>query len=216
MKLYSFGDSFTNVYDDTTAEWVRTYIKWKGYVPKSYIDILCEKYDLKKINFAKQGSDNYSIFQSFCENFQYISDEDLIIINWSSTERFRVVNKHDVWCSIVPNFGHYNFKDFDISKETFAEMLINRTSMKYVEEVMSWSKLISHICKNKKIIQWTINDFPTNENINFINGDFQTIITESKGKINDKHFSERGNIDLANFMRTIIEKKYVMTKKTII
>jgi hypothetical protein len=199
MRIFAFGDSFTNGFEDEKALHVKEYISWKGYKPKGYLNFLSEYYSCEVYNFAIQGNDNYSILESFCNNFDKIKDDDLVVINWSKVERFRVVNTLDSWVRIVPNhLGILN--QTDISLKTANEIMVNRMSKKYVEEVLNWSKLIDQISKGKKILQWSyIKDFKS-KTINFINPIFENITRETNGYLNDNHFSEKGNEELSKYI----------------
>ncbi len=95
-------------------------------------------------------------------------------------------------------------------------MLVNRTSKKYVEEILNYIDFIYFICKDYKIFQWSIQEELKGSKIDFYTRDFETIYEETKGIIKDKHPSENGNKKLAKDIRDYLEKKYVMTKKTII
>ena len=56
--LWTFGGSFTERYTDK-YNWSRDYIKWKGYTPKVYGDIIAEKLDLDlKNSFSSFNIDN--------------------------------------------------------------------------------------------------------------------------------------------------------------
>ncbi len=216
MRIFAFGDSFTDSYNDICANWVKAYVDWKGYRPKSFIDILSNVYDSEILNFAKGGNDNYTIIESFIKVFPEITKDDLILINWSNVERFRAVNINDEWRPIIPNFKGFLFDEFDLSKKTVEEMLVNRTSKKYVEEILNYIDFIYFICKDYKIFQWSIQEELKGSKIDFYTRDFETIYEETKGIVKDKHPSENGNKKLAKDIRDYLEKKYVMTKKTII
>lgn len=199
MKLFAFGDSFTNGFNDENAIHVKQYISWKGYKPKGYIDFLSEHFSCETHNFAVQGNDNYSILESFCKNLDKIENDDLVIINWSNVDRFRIVNLFDSWVRILPN--HLDIlNQTDISVKTINQMMVNRMSKKYVEEVLNWSKLINELSKEKKILQWSyVEDFKS-KTIKYINPVVEKIVTETNGEVNDTHFSENGNKELSKYI----------------
>jgi hypothetical protein len=199
MKLFAFGDSFTNGFNDENALHVKQYISWKGYNPKRYVDFLSEHFSCESHNFAIQGNDNYSILESFCENLDKIKNDDLVIINWSNVDRFRIVNLFDSWIRILPNRLEM-LNQTDISMKTIDQIMVNRMSKKYCEEVLNWSKLINHISKEKKILQWSYVENLKSKTIKYINPTLEKIVTETNGEVNDNHFSERGNEELSKYI----------------
>jgi hypothetical protein len=199
MKLFAFGDSFTNGFNDENALHVKQYISWKGYKPKGYVDFLSEYFSCEAHNFAIQGNDNYSILESFCENLDKIKNDDLVIINWSNVDRFRIVNSFDSWIRILPNRLEI-LNQTDISAKTIDQIMVNRMSKKYCEEVLNWSKLINQISKEKKIVQWSYVENLKSKTIKYINPILENIVTETKGEVNDNHFSEKGNEELSKYI----------------
>jgi hypothetical protein len=199
MKLFAFGDSFTNGFNDENALHVKQYISWKGYKPKGYVDFLSEYFSCEAHNFAIQGNDNYSILESFCENLDKIKNDDLVIINWSNVDRFRIVNSFDSWIRILPNRLEM-LNQTDISMKTIDQIMVNRMSKKYCEEVLNWSKLINQLSKEKKIVQWSYVENLKSKTIKYINPILENIVTETKGEVNDNHFSEKGNEELSKYI----------------
>ena len=51
--LWTFGDSFTQSFSDSTDSWVKVYCDWKGYIPKVYGEILADtlQFNLNSISF---------------------------------------------------------------------------------------------------------------------------------------------------------------------
>ena len=103
------------------------------------------KQDFSRENLSVGGNDNYTIFQTFCDNVEYIKNNDIVIIGWTSYCRFRLTDKNN-WQQILPTV---DFKIDGISKQTIDEIFINRESSgKYVDEINSWIKLINLYLKN--------------------------------------------------------------------
>jgi hypothetical protein len=205
--LWTFGDSFTEGYTDR-YQWSRDYIKWKGYVPKVYGDIISDKLNIVLKNMAISGSDNYTILERVCENVDKIKDDDLIIIGWSSPIRFRLVDQSETkWISL----RELNYNSIDcfgkmISQSTFQEILINRTALLYTNEVNNWIKLLNQTFKYNKIIHWS--PFIKNLNGIYLNK-FNRIRRETNEEVGDYHYSETGNIELANRLISIINKNII-------
>lgn len=199
--LWTYGDSFTESLSDNKAEWVKKYIDWKGYIPKVYGEVIADEMGLDLVNLGKGGSDNYSIFQAICDSAHRINSNDIILIGWSSCSRFRLVDKWDIWKPIIPNFDK-NLRNIEnISQSTIDEILVNRTHNLYIEEVRSWMKLLNIVFSNNLVIHWSPLDRIVSKN--YI-GKLTTITKETNGEIDDGHYGEIGNIQLANeFMRMI-------------
>ena len=79
--------------------------------------------------------------------------------------------------------------------------MVNRTHNLYIEEVRSWMKLLNIVFSNNLVIHWSPLDRIVSKN--YI-GKLTTITKETNGEIDDGHYGEIGNIQLANeFMRMI-------------
>jgi len=207
--VWTFGDSLTAEFDEE-HKWSGDYIKWKGYKPKVYANLISEKLNLNLINLGVGGSDNYSIFQSFCDVSDKIKNDDVVIFGWSSPIRFRLAKNEKKWVSFLPNYTKNRTYIDGISIDTVNEMLINRGSVKFVEEVNSWIRLINHTLKDVSYTHWTT--FDGRINANMIRG-INDIRTETNGSIDDGHFSEKGHIELSNLLITYLSKG--ITKKLI-
>ena len=193
QNLYIFGDSFSAGFS-FESNWTNNYVNWKGYTPQGFGEIVSQKLNLELINLSENASDNYSILQKFCDNEKSIKKNDFVIIGWSSPLRFRLVSKD--WITILPNYDKFSTKEIDktkISESTLIEILLNRDDVRYCNEVNSWIKLLNNLDKN--IIQWT--PFDQRLDCMFLSK-FETIVTETNGKLNDWHFSENGHKQLSD------------------
>jgi hypothetical protein len=201
--LWTFGDSLTASYD-IKYDWSRSYIEWKGYQPKVYGDIISENLNLTLINLGVGGSDNYSIFQSFCNVSHKIKNDDLVIFGWSSPIRFRLARNKNTWETFLPNFTKNLTVIDEVSENTIQEILLNRDSVKFVEEVNSWINLIDIFLKDVKHVHWTAFDkrLRVQSHINL-----QTIEDETNGLIVDRHFSEKGQLDLSQILIRFLNTK---------
>jgi hypothetical protein len=156
--------------------------------------------NIQLINCGIPGGDNNSILESFFKNYIQINDGDIVLINWSTIERFRVVTKDDRWRTMVPCFGNTSI-DIDLSENTIEEMLVNRMSVKFIDEVNHWINYINVTNKHVNLIHWT--PFVKKLNCHHLTG-FNTISDETKNKFTDGHLSELGQVQLADVMMTII------------
>ena len=201
--VWTFGDSLTEGFRSNET-WAKDYIKWKGYVPLTYGEIISKELNFELVNLGKGGSNNYSIFESFIKNIENIKKDDIVILGWSEVTRYRLANKYNKWVSFVPNFDH-NFMNIEnISRNTAEEILVNRQSKVYIDEVNIWIKFLKYVIKDFKIINWsTFNDGE-------IDGVFVTgverILDETNGDTIDGHFSEKGQMELAEILIREIKK----------
>ena len=103
--IWIFGDSFsTDLMHKSVIGWTIPYIKWKGYAPLTFPKILSDKLNLKVKNFAEGGIGNDTIFESLYNNSHNIQKNDIIIIGWTTIERFRhSMIDSDKWYNVVPN-----------------------------------------------------------------------------------------------------------------
>lgn len=205
QKIWTFGDSYTSAFRD--MEWADQYTKWKGYVPKVYGELISDWMNIELSNKGKGGFDNYSILQMICNHADKINSEDIIIIGWSNVIRFRLVNDFGGWCRVLSNYSR-NAPEFvvnDISDNTLNEMLVNRQHPLHLTEIRSWIKLLDLTFHKNMVIHWS----PFHNNISnhsFGCAKYEKIKFETNGKLNDGHFSEKGQFDLAKDLMEIINK----------
>lgn len=202
-KLWTFGDSFTEDYKEFHG-WSKKYIEFKGYVPKNYTEILAEMLDAEYENNGHGGFDNYSIFDTICENSERFNPGDIVVINWSDTLRFRLAGDDNQWAPFVPST--INFDDVpttNISKRTFEEIIVNREHYLYQMEINNWIKLLNSLMRGKfYIVHWTPFDLKYIDAHSFMIG--ETIFKETKGEIIDYHYNERGQVLLAGYLFGIL------------
>lgn len=201
-KLWVFGDSFSEPFSKTyTMQWKIDYINWKGYIPKCYGEIVSDKLKLKHINLANAGTDNYTILDSIVSVLNAINANDIVIIGWSSTARFRVVTKTNYFRTIIPGgldiIGKSN--KIELSDSTLAEMAVNRDSPIYINELNNYIKLINFSFQNHKVIHWSpfyLDKDGLNTTIPTINK-YERVLEETDKIIDDYHFSENAHIKLS-------------------
>jgi hypothetical protein len=204
--VWIFGDSFSTSFENySLQEWSSNYIVWKGYVPKTYGDIISDQLGVGVKHMAQGGLDNDTIYELVCENAPLINKDDIIIIGWSSIERFRLSSNFN-WIRVIPNF-QTNMKTLsNISEQTLEEILVNRTLYQYRDEYIKRKNFLNWVFRDNIIIHWT----PFNNQFNLIHGysDINTIQMETNGEVNDGHYSETGHQQLSNnFMRLIKNKE---------
>jgi hypothetical protein len=190
--IWVFGDSFTDRYILSNN---KSYIDWKGYTPKTYHEILGEKLDSPIKNFSESyGMDNYTIFQTLCDNINEIN-QDIVIINWSEPVRFRLVDYvSQKWRTVLPLKSTRVVRGLPyvngVKDETVLDTFTNRENHLWLTEIDSWVKIINKALSDSIVIHWTWHN----------NTQFQTITEETKGEVIDFHYSEKGHIDLSNWI----------------
>ncbi len=211
MKLWAFGDSFTESFETQTGL-NEDYKKWKGYIPKNYVDFISENLQIEKINKGKGGTSNITILSSLIKNINEIEDGDIVIVGWTSLNRFRIIDMGE------------NFFDF-IGPQTIVQPLENesptlrhslyeyltiRQNPLFFEELIEYMKIINKSLPNCKILYWTWHDLNlisyTKKSQDMAHlfyeqlvhvGSIEDINTETQGVIQDFHYSENGHRYLA-------------------
>lgn len=234
--LYTFGCSFTAYYNNH-----ENYIKYKKYkggkFPNHWTELLSNKLNLKLNNFGYPGMGNDQIFQSIVSNSNSYVSGDIIVIGWSFMNRFKWANDDlNIWERFGVGFiGNEKF----ISESTLNEIIVNRSSPLYVNDIRNYEKLLDIFAKeyNIKIYYWSFDkcviNNKTQQNENFIfhsklkdnnsildyilecGGD--TITIETNLEIDDHHLGENGHkIQSELFYNYITNKKIINLKNKLI
>lgn len=211
-KLYVFGCSYSSVFNEKSLfnPAMKSYYEFRGNnFPLTWSEILSNNLGLELVNTAQNGFDNYSIFENFCKVSDKITSEDVVIIGWSQVFRFRLYSKTlnklksiNVWQT------NKNFDLNDISQQTLDEILVNRDSQLWIDEVYNWIKLINHLSKLVKfrLYYWSFFvEFPQFYIINdLLNLGAKYISHETNGVVDDNHLGEIGHQVQAKYFEDII------------
>lgn len=215
-KLWIFGDSFSEPFSKLSKirNWKDSYLEWKGYIPKSYGEIVSEKFSLIHKNESLGGADNYTILDIVCHNLNKIQKNDIVIVGWSDTLRFRIASNENSFKTIragdlknplnKKELNHY----IDLSDNTLEEILINRDNLVYINELNNYIQLLNHLFKENKIIHWSPFRLYKKGLNTTLKSDlfYESIKIETNNAIDDKHFSENGHLLLANQLIDIINQ----------
>jgi len=206
--LHVFGCSYSELLDKA----YEPYVEWKGYIPKSWSEILAEKLNLNLINYAKGGNSNEMIFQSFCKSINNFKKNDVVILEWSYLNRFTWLSESGemVSCSL-------HGVDKTLNKKFAEKIAVTRQSNPYKLQLLDFQKLIDDYCKLKHISVWYWHAEPNmhgyidlsdkryllideimQNNDNFERCTFDVVYgmggcdieSETSGEIKDNHFSE--------------------------
>lgn len=158
IKIHTFGDSFTVTFKQHLSGgslWAGRYIDYIKETPEIYSEIICKHFDFELKNYAIGGSSNYTIFETVIENKKYFSPQDIIIINWSAINRFRIANHQNFFVDIAPNTPHPKQND-DVELVTTQEIAINRDSYNvFWKEIELFVNIISELIPNNKVYYWS-------------------------------------------------------------
>jgi hypothetical protein len=209
-KIWCFGDSFTQLFLPIPGhtDWRTRYAKYKGYVPKSFSEVLAELTGCETINRGHGGADNFTIFEKIIDHIDQIAANDIIIIGWSNIARFRVANKLGSFSPVIPG-SDIVLKDISkvsgMSKETLEEILINRsTNGCFVTEINKIIRLLKFSFKDNVQIHWSA--FSQNDRgLDVVSiPNVPNIDQETKGEIPDLHFNEDAHVILAKHFQELI------------
>ena len=180
--IYVFGDSFS---EDTTKEtkssYIDRYFNYNGRKIKFYTELLSEKLNHPIKNFSRGGMCNDFMFLEFMKNFNNIKSNDIVVFGWANIQRFLIPN-NGMWFSNL-----YGFKN--LSQETQDEIRIMRSDPLFVQRQLEIIDFINNsLSDDITTIHWTWSTIHHKNSL--------SISTETKGEIDDSHYSEEGHFDL--------------------
>jgi len=220
--IWTFGDSYTAPFtpDPNLNDWRNKYCNWKGYTPKVYGDVISETLGMPLKNLGQGGTDNRTILDNVIDSLGTIKDEDIIIIGWSSVLRFRLVNTSNKFQSVLPNTPRKIYKNlgFDIKPSTIDDILLNRSHVNYIKEHNKTIKMISFLFKKNTVVQWSpfyMNNSSDGIKVENIILNIQNIRDETNGDVDDGHFSEKTQIEVAEKLLAILDKGGSISNKLI-
>lgn len=181
MKLFGFGDSYTEGHPEYFIPKHLAFEQWKkfrnGQLPLSWMELLGIKFNCEIHNYGHSGNGNQEIFEKFCIHSNEIEKDDIVLINWTYKTRFRwstedvyqiknephnwdEKNREVYWVRLGPGPVYNEFTKKCISQKTNDEIVINRSSITYTDEVYNYEKLIIEYSKSKgfKVYFWSIDD----------------------------------------------------------
>lgn len=218
--LHTFGCSYTAFYENSKR---KEYIEYKkfngGKFPKIWPELLSEKLNFDLNNLGAEGSSNYEIFHSFCDNIENLKKDDIVIIGWSYKERFRIVNpKTKQFVRVGPGFFP-NPEIKGVSEDCIEEILVNRMEKRWVDEVVSWEKIIKKLCDfiGVKLLIWSFDTtIPKHDGFAYLlNHEYgaTNILEETDGKIDDHHYGTKGHMVQADYFLGVINGNIIYNYK---
>lgn len=227
MKLWIFGDSFSDRFSGYDvvkyhdSDYRVRYHKWKGYSPLSYGEVISKELGCDIEILSSAGASNTEIFHTFISKMDEITEGDLVIVNWTYLNRFRIANDNNEFDKVMIQAGCKSPNSL-VNIKSLEEIGVNRNSHTiYYKEVSDYSKVIKKICNNKiYTFIWTFMNHSEKmdkyikefyDEVKSINN-LETITQETLGIIVDGHYSEYAHQQLADEILKNI-KLWKKTKK---
>lgn len=218
-KLWTFGCSFTSEYNFTPYQGAINpmieYREWRnGSEPELWTTLLSNKLGLEEKNLGYPGSTVYKIFDAFCNNCHLIERGDVVIVEWTRLQRFRVA-QHGKFPTVLP--ANINDNCTILSYSATVQIQVNRIQRPFIEEVYSFQNFIEEFCNSLgcELYFWSADDYIINResddfkskrkyllpeaNIDMTQYlrrkyDAETIYDETNGEVTDQqHYGERGH-----------------------
>lgn len=215
MKVWIFGDSFGEKFSDFDTEKYHNsdyrvrYHKWKGYSPLSYGEVIAKELNCDFETLASAGSSNTEIFHTFISKMNEFVDGDIVILNWTYLNRFRIASENNTFEKVMVQAGCESPNKY-VSVKSLEEIGVNRDSYSiYYKEVSDYTKVIKKICDNNvytfiwTFIGHSLKDVESDPYLKEFYGEvlslseYETITKETIGMIVDGHYSEYGHQELA-------------------
>ncbi len=197
--LWTFGCSYTGEYHpivnaDGTPNNYTKYKEWRGgTLPEVWPHRLARMLGYKCKNLGMGGSSNSQILWEFSKVCDQIAEGDMVIIGWTQLARFiipeNINHKTKKFSPIHPNgLEYFDKSTTGFSKETLEMMIVDKSDIKWVQDIYDWENLIENLAESK------------NFNVFFWSSDSKIIYEESASFKNKKKYllqnSSKGAIDL--------------------
>lgn len=152
-KLFTFGCSFTEGFGEEFSDTYKEYKKFKGDFPKSWSELLSEKLGLELHNYGEGASGNQQIFTTFCKKCNDFRKGDIIILEWTFIERYRIAKDDKSWIKLGPG----KIPPEHISQKLNDEICVNRTLKPYIDELYDYQNIIDLLAEKVgfKIYYWS-------------------------------------------------------------
>ena len=201
-NLWIFGDSFSAPFDGLAYwAWFQKYLSFLGTDRfDTWQEIVAKNLNLNLQEFGETSISNSEIFERFAINCSKFNEEDVVVINWTLTERFRVPEeKTNKFLNLVP--AHLKKTDYENTYFTLNDIqkiAIARTHSLYQTEINNWSNLINEFCKlkNIRVVFWGLTYTQAYYDFDFTLEDrikYKLRILDHQPENQDHHFSMYGH-----------------------
>lgn len=216
--LWTFGDSMTfghGCNELCVSETKQEYLIYKKEGDDVWPNHLGKllNYDVK--NLGKNGASNDYIFDSVIDNFDEIDSDDVVIINMTLHGRIEVpigdetLNVLSTYENAIKIIGEgkseeekekieavINFQYYFSNHKFYKER--HKKRFKFIEDKLKKDK------KLKFFYMWSLEDDDD------IYKSFNKIKDDTKGKIDDGHFSFKGHLDFAHYIHSLMDSKKLL------
>lgn len=216
--LWTFGDSMTfghGCNELCISETKQEYLTFKKEGDDVWPNHLGKLLNYNVKNLGKNGASNDYIFDSIIDNFDEIDGDDVVIINMTLHGRIEVpigdetLNVLSTYENAIKIIGEgkseeekekieavINFQYYFSNHKFYKER--HKKRFKFIEDKLKKDK------KLKFFYMWSLEDDDD------IYGSFHKIKDDTKGKINDGHFSFKGHLDFAHYIHSLMDNKKLL------
>lgn len=202
-NLWIFGDSFSYSWNENwlkyeNKDWAQgQYVYWyynkNNKMPIHFTNVLEDTLPVQKtINESISGADNYTILESIGKSINDIKPNDYVVIGWSRITRVRIIEDNKwktIYIDKIPNLF-------------LSEQIALRESSLTFDEINSWQNILLKALP-KQTIFWSPFEYSSKYHEDgtisfFCTKNITTIKKETKGYIDDLHFSSEGHEQVGN------------------
>jgi hypothetical protein len=214
--LWVFGDSMAfghgcnELCNSNTKELYLPYKKNGDDIWSNHLGKLLN-YDVK--NLGKNGASNDYIFNSIIDNFDYINEGDIVIINMTLFGRIEVPIGDEIIYALssyeneMKIFGYDSGGDRQEKIETIINFQYHFSNHQFYKDrhIKRFNFIKNRLLNEKKVKNiyiWSLEDDSG------LYASFETIYKATNGMVNDTHFSFNGHLNFAHFLyNTVRDKK---------
>jgi hypothetical protein len=218
--LWAFGDSMTfghgcnELCNSNTRELYLPYKKDGDDVWTNHLSKLLN-YEVK--NLGKNGASNDYIFGSIIDNFDYINEGDIVIINMTLHGRIEVpigdeiINALSSYENEMKIRGYNSGGDRQEKIETIINFQYHFSNHQFYKDrhIKRFNFIKNRLLNEKKVkyvYLWSLEEVDSG-----LYSSFETIYKATNGKVEDTHFSFNGHLNFAHFLyNTVRDKKQII------
>ena len=232
--LHTFGCSFTADFllnsFGSTPNLASPFVEFhNGIIPDIWAVTLSKKLGFELKNYGYAGLSNNGIFDIFCDNCYKFKKDDIVILEWTRMQRFRL-SQDGKLPTVLPIQNENQRENTIINPDSIIDMQINRLEKPWREEIYSYQNFIVEICRvidcelyiwaaDNDLINSESDDFKKQHNylipeanydmFHYLNEKYGalTMFEETNGFAADKHhYGKTGHDVLANLFYNEIKR----------
>ena len=198
--LWTFGDSFTFGHgcrpDGPLSEYYHNY---KIETDDIWPNHLGKKINAEVKNFGKCGASNDFIIDCIIDQWNFIKEDDVVIIGVTYHSRFDVPLKNRTVLSTI-YWGFEDLSEFEGEEREHMETLVNFQYYFANHELYKKRHLKRYNFLNKLLNEKKVTTFIWDVEYYQHTTRFEKIATATNGKIDDWHFSFKGHEDFSDMV----------------